>query len=179
MAGHEDPWQGLPETASDASEASNHDVEMPKERETYDNELKTIHLSVLEDMRRQRRRVLAWAMWTTSLLLLLTAVFIGWHMWATHGLADVKLLMAWIASVLAASIGIIASISKFFVRRDGEGDSTPAEDQRLNPWIASTTQPGWGSSSSPGGVRHTRSRPEAKAQVWARYYWAERGPLTQ
>ena len=34
-------------------------------------------------------------------------------MWATHGLADVKLLMAWIASVLAASIGIIASISKF------------------------------------------------------------------
>ncbi|MEA5640416.1 hypothetical protein [Cutibacterium granulosum] len=42
-----------------------------------------------------------------------TAVFIGWHMWATHGLADVKLLMAWIASVLAASIGIIASISKF------------------------------------------------------------------
>lgn len=113
MAGHEDPWQELPETASDASEASNHDVEMPKERETYDNELKTIHLSVLEDMRRQRRRVLAWAMWTTSLLLLLTAVFIGWHMWATHGLADVKLLMAWIASVLAASIGIIASISKF------------------------------------------------------------------
>jgi len=62
VAGHEDPWQELPETASDASEASNHDVEMPKERETYDNELKTIHLSVLEDMRRQRRRVLAWAM---------------------------------------------------------------------------------------------------------------------
>lgn len=84
-----------------------------RQRGPYDNELKTIHLDVLEDMRRQRRRVLAWAMWTTSLLLLLTAVFIGWHMWATHGLADVKLLMAWIASVLAASIGIIASISKF------------------------------------------------------------------
>lgn len=80
---------------------------MPRGRTTYDTELD------LKDQRRQRRRVLAWAMWTTSLLLILTAVFIGWHMWATHGLADVKLLMAWIASVLAASIGIIASISKF------------------------------------------------------------------
>ncbi|MEA5645529.1 MAG: hypothetical protein R5N65_08335 [Cutibacterium granulosum] len=62
MAGREDPWLGLPETASDAGEASNHDVEMSKERETYDNKLKTIHLNVLEDMHRQRRRVLAWAM---------------------------------------------------------------------------------------------------------------------
>jgi len=62
VAGREDPWLGLPETASDAGEASNHDVEMSKERETYDNKLKTIHLNVLEDMRRQRRRVLAWAM---------------------------------------------------------------------------------------------------------------------